>query len=40
MRNRPLYVAFLLMVILIGLPTRLLPVYLPPFMVQYAGDAL
>jgi hypothetical protein len=40
MRCRPVYAAALIMVILIGLPTRLLPEVLPPFMVQYAGDAL
>jgi hypothetical protein len=40
MRPRRLYFGFLILVILIGLPTRLLPEVLPPFMVQHAGDAL
>jgi hypothetical protein len=40
MQNRPFYVLGLFIVILIGLPTRLLPEYMPPIMVQYAGDAL
>lgn len=39
-RNRLVYSLALLIVIILGLPTRLLCDQIPPFMVDYAGDAL
>jgi hypothetical protein len=39
-RNRLVYSLALLIVIIDGLPTRLLRDHMPPFMVDYAGDAL
>ncbi len=40
MRKRRLSLALMLLVIAVGLPTRLAPDMLPTFMVEYAGDAL
>jgi hypothetical protein len=39
-RKRLHYAVVLAIVILIGLPNRLIPQYMPDFMVQYGGDAL
>ena len=39
-RNRKLHAVVLAIVIALGLPNRLIPQYMPPFMVQYGGDAL
>jgi hypothetical protein len=39
-RNRLLYVGLIALVIAVGLPTRLIPEFLPAFVVDYLGDAL
>ncbi len=39
-RNRLHYAAALAVVIMLGLPQRIIPQYMPDFMVQYGGDAL
>lgn len=39
-RRRVVYLALLTIIILIGLPTRLIPQSIPSFMVNYGGDAL
>lgn len=39
-RNRFPYVIAIVVVLVLGLPTRLVPEILPPFVVNYAGDAL
>lgn len=39
-RSRPRYLLAILLIILIGLPTRLIPQHLPAFCIYYAGDAL
>ncbi len=39
-RSRWRYVLAIIVVFAFGLPTRLIPQALPPFMVHYAGDAL
>jgi hypothetical protein len=39
-RSRLLYTGVIALVVAIGLPTRLLPDYLPTFVVNYLGDTL
>ena len=39
-RNRTIYLLALIIVIIIGLPTRTIPQLMPHFMVMYVGDAL
>lgn len=40
LRSRRRTVALVIGVVVVGLPTRLAPEVMPPFMVQYGGDAL
>lgn len=40
MRNRRRYLVAIAVVFVLGLPTRVVPEMLPPFVVNYAGDAL
>lgn len=39
-RSRLLYAGIIALIMAIGLPTRLIPEFLPDFMVNYLGDAL
>lgn len=39
-RSRLLYAGIIALVVAVGLPTRLIPEFLPDFMVNYLGDAL
>jgi hypothetical protein len=39
-RSRLLYAGIIALIVAVGLPTRLIPEFLPDFMVNYLGDAL
>lgn len=40
MRSRLLYAGIIALIVAVGLPTRLIPEFLPDFVVNYLGDAL